>query len=79
MPDYFRCRTIRAADKKASLVLTQKYTMNSVIFFSGIGCFKGMFTLQVKDGSTLYKMPPRRIAYAFQETPKKELDRLQKQ
>ena len=40
MPGYFRPNMNKAADNKASQVLTQKYTVNSVVFFSGTGCLK---------------------------------------
>ena len=33
IPDYFRSNINRAADKSASQVFLQKYTMNSVMFF----------------------------------------------
>ena len=49
------------------------------MFFSGIGCFEGTFTLKVKDVSEPYHMPQRRVAYALQEPLKEELVRLQRQ
>ena len=45
--------------------------------FTGIGCFKGTFSLQVKDDMKPYQMPPRCITYVLQEPFKKELERLQ--
>ena len=41
--------------------------------FSGIGCFEGTFSLQVKDDSWPYQAIPRRVAYVLQETLKEEL------
>ena len=35
--------------------------------FSGTGCFKGTFLLQVKEESKPYQVPPRHMAYALQE------------
>ena len=45
--------------------------------FRGIGCFKGTFSIQVKDDAKAYKMPLRYIAYVLPEPLKKELERLQ--
>ena len=42
----------------------------------GIGCFEETFKLKVKEGSQLYHMPPRRLAYTLQEPLKEELERL---
>ena len=52
--------------------------MNSVIV-SGIGCFNGIFSLQVRDGSQPYQVTPRMVVYTLQESLKEELDRLQRQ
>ena len=46
--------------------------------FTSIGCFKGTFKLQVREGSHPYQALPRRVAYALQEQLWEELDRLQK-
>ena len=40
--------------------------------FSGIGCFKGTFSLQVKEGVTSYQALPMHMTYTFQ----KPLERL---
>ena len=58
MPDYLRSRTNKTADKRANKILTNKYIMNSVIFFPDVGCFEGKFSMQVKEGSHLYEGPP---------------------
>ena len=50
MPYFVRSSINRAADKRASEVMKTKYIINSLIF-SGLGCFEGSFSLQVKDGS----------------------------
>ena len=47
--------------------------------FLGIGCFEGTFTLLVKEGSQPYQVPPRRLAYALQETLMEELEGLERQ
>ena len=47
--------------------------------FNGIGCFDGMFSLQLKPGSKPYQVPPRHVAYALQKPFKEELEWLQKQ
>ena len=45
---------------------------------SGIGCFGGIFSLQIKDDSWPYQAP-RRVVFVLQEPLKEELERLQKQ
>ena len=47
--------------------------------FTGIGCFKGTFSLQTKDDVKSYQAPPRHATYALKKTFKKELERLQGQ
>ena len=47
--------------------------------FSLICCFEDTFSLQVKDGSYQYEVPPRRVAYALQKPLKVRLEQLQKQ
>ena len=42
--------------------------------FNGIGCFEGMFSLQLKPNSK----PPRHVAYVLQKPFKEELECLQK-
>ena len=46
--------------------------------FNGIGCFEGMFSLQLKPDSIPYQEPPRHVAYAQQKPFKEELECLQK-
>ena len=45
--------------------------------FTGIGCFKGTFSLQVIDNVKGYKVLPMYVTYALQEPFKKELEGLQ--
>ena len=45
--------------------------------FTGIGCFKGTFLLQVTDDVKPYQVPIKCIAYALQELLRKELESLQ--
>ena len=73
MPDYFRSSTNKAAKERASEVSTNKIHNEFSDVLSGIDCFKGTFILQVKYGSQPYHMPPRRVAYALQESMKEEL------
>ena len=51
MPDYFRSSGNKSAHPKASEVLRNKISSEFSNIFSGIGCFEGTFSLQVKDGS----------------------------
>ena len=53
------------------------YNEFSDVLFSGIGCFEGMFSLQIKDSS--WPGTPPREAYVLQELLMVKLDRLQKQ
>ena len=46
--------------------------------FDGIGCFKGIFSLQLKPDSKTYQVPLRCVAYALQKPFKEELDWLQR-
>ena len=46
--------------------------------FNGIGCFEGIFSLQLKPDSKPYQAPLRCVAYALQKPFKDELDWLQK-
>ena len=41
--------------------------------FIYIGCFEGMFMLQIKEGGKPYQAPLRCIMYAFQQPFKEEL------
>ena len=36
--------------------------------YNGTGCFKGIFSLKVKDDVKQYLVPPRYIAYTLQES-----------
>ena len=56
---YFIADLRREADMTEITKITQEIfnTFNDV--FSGIGCFKGTFSLQVKDGMKPYWAPPR--------------------
>ena len=78
MPDYFRSSANKAADKRAIKVLTNNELTNKFhnefSNFSGISCFEGAFTLQLKDGSWPYQVSPRRVAYALKEPLKEELE-----
>ena len=47
--------------------------------FTGTWCFKGIFSLQIKDDTKPYQAPPRCVAYVLQEPFIKELERLKEQ
>ena len=47
--------------------------------FTCIGCFDGMFSLQVKPDNQPYQATQRHIAYALQKPFKEELERLPQQ
>ena len=77
MPDYFRFSTNREADKKASLLITQRIHNTFSDFFQEFGALWGTFKLQAREGSWLYEASLRRMAYTLQEPLKKELEQLQ--
>ena len=47
--------------------------------FSGIKCFEGMLSLQVKEGSCLYEALPIKVNYTLQKHLIEELQQLLKQ
>ena len=57
--------------------MTQKIHNTYGNVFNGIGCFEGMFSLQLKPNSKPYQVPPKHVAYALQKPFKEELKRLQ--
>ena len=77
--DYF----IECPDKEAVMVANAKLTRkihgkyNDV--FAGIGCFKGIISLHVIEGTKPYLALPRCLGFALQESFKKELGHLQEQ
>ena len=75
--NYFYSSKITEAGKRESGAMTQKIhnTYNDV--FNGIGCFQGIFLLQLKPDSKPYQAPPRHMAYALQKPFKEELEWLQ--
>ena len=52
------------ANRVASVETTFKIQNEYSYVFTGIGCFKGTFSLQVKDAVKPYQAPPNCIAYA---------------
>ena len=50
----------------ASAKITWKLQREFIGEFMGIGCFNGIFSLQVKADNKLYQAPPRCIAKAIQ-------------
>ena len=77
--DYFLAGTEKQAHMERSENLTKSIHQEfaDVFFFSGIGCFKGTFSLQKKDGAKPYQALPRCIACGLQGPFKKELNILQ--
>ena len=48
--------------------------MTAKMFSQALFCFKGTFSMQVKDGSKPYYVSPRCVAYAIQQPFKDALD-----
>ena len=55
----------------ASEKITQELYNEYSDAFTGIGCFKVTFLLQVKEGIKQYQAPPSHMAYALQELLRK--------
>ena len=49
MSDYFHCSENKEADKRANEAIINRIYNEFNNFFSGIGCFEGTFSLQVKE------------------------------
>ena len=77
--EYFLPGPSRESDRKASIETTKQLQKEFEDVLNGIGCFDGMFSLQVKSGSKPYQVPLRHMAYALQKPFKEELERLQQQ
>ena len=76
--NYFFSSSNIMADKRQSLRMTQGIHNRFGNIFNGIGCFEGMFSLQLKPNSKPYQAPPRCVAYALQKPFNEELECLQK-
>ena len=77
LTNYFLSSPNMEVDKRKSIELMQKIHNVFDNVFIGIGCFKRMFSLQLKPDSKPYQLPPRCVAYALQKPFKDELDQLQ--
>ena len=53
--------------KKQSTEITKQLQKEFEDVFTGIGCFDGTFSLQVKPDSKPYQAAPQFIAYALQK------------
>ena len=61
-------------DKRVSGNIAKQQQRDFEDVFNGIGCFYGIFSLQVKPDSKPYQAPLRHIAYALQKPFKEELE-----
>ena len=57
--DSFPSGPNREGDRRAIARIIEIIHNESKYFFLGAGCFKGTFTLQVKDGSKSYQATPK--------------------
>ena len=65
--NYFFSSSNITANKKQSIEMTQKIHDRFSNIFNGIGCFEGMFSLQLKPYSKPYQASLRHVAYALQK------------
>ena len=63
-------------EKKARAKIMKQWQKDFKDDFSKIGCFDGMFTLQIKHSKS-YQVPLWCVAYALQKPFKEELEWLQ--
>ena len=77
--DEFLLGLEKNADKKASAecIWSMQCAFNDV--FTEIGCFKGTFSLQVKEGARSYQAPLSHAVYMLQKPFKDDVKRSQKQ
>ena len=73
MPDYFDSSENEEVDKRVSEVITKRINNEFNYLFTGIGFFKGMFSLQVKEEMDPCKEPPRRVAYGLKQLQKQQI------
>ena len=69
----------KGPNKRASANMTKQIQKEFKDVFTGIGCFEGTFSLQVKPDSKPYQVPPQCVAYVLQTLFKEELEKLQEQ
>ena len=74
--EYFLPGPSKESDNKANTEITKQLQKEFQAVFTGIGCFDGTFSLQVKLDSKPYQVPPWNVAYALQKPFKEELERL---
>ena len=79
MFDCFHFSNNKEDDKRLSETITNKIHHEFNYLFSGIGCFEGKFSLQVKEGNHPCQAPPRWVSYVLQKPLTEELEWIQKQ
>ena len=77
--NYFLPGPSQDNDKKVSSGIMQQLQRDFKYVFTGIGCFNGTFSLQVKLDSKPYQAPPIRVTYALQNPFKEDLKWLKQQ
>ena len=61
-------------ETRGSAEITQQLQRDFEDVFTGIGCFDGMFSLQIKPDSRPYQVSPKHVAYALEKPFKEELE-----
>ena len=72
--NYFLAGPDTDTDMKTSAKLTDSIQQEYAAVFTVVGCFKGTFSLLLKDGPKLYYTPSLHVRYVLQD-----IERLQKQ
>ena len=66
---FLSCPNVETGKRK-SAELTQQMHAEFDDVFTGIGCFEGTFSLQLKPNNRPYQVPQRCVAYALQNHSK---------
>ena len=74
--DYYTAGPEMEADRVAHAKRTKLMDNDYSDVFTGIGCFQGAVSLQIKDDAMPHQMQTKCVAYALQETYRMELERL---
>ena len=52
---------------EANAIITKEFITHIMVSLSGIGCFRGTFSLWVSDSAKTYNASPRHVEYIWHE------------